>query len=361
MIGLALIFTVFAAFSSAASATDVAVLNFALNLECLEAEYYSWGAFGEGLTAEQRGGGPPSVGGRNASLGDYHSIAAEIAGEEIKHVELLRAALGDRAVPCPAMDIGPAFAAAADAAFNATLDPPFDPYAGELKFLHGALLFEDVGVMAYNGAIDRIADPGLAKAARGIMAVEAYHAGVVRAGLASHNRSEVVQPYNLTVGNATDLIGVALGGLLRLRAANLTISSGLIPTDGKAVALSATARQVMNVVYLTRNATKGGFFPEGMNVYVAPKCAPPAVPRYGKCAGKDMKERCCEPYNSCTYVNEFWSGCQPGGLPADLVPWYGACDGTGHVGPTECEPGSTCVARDEHFSMCDPGSRTTRA
>lgn len=340
--------------SAGASGGDVAALNFALNLECLEAEFYSWAAFGKGLNAEQRGNGPASVGGRNASLGDYLGIASEIAGEEIKHVELLRAALGKKAVPCPAIDIGPAFAAAADAAFNATLDPPFDPYASKLKFLHAALLFEDVGVMAYNGAIDGIEDPKLAKVARSIMAVEAYHAGVIRTGLIGYNKTTIVRPYNLTVGNATELVGRTLESLLRLRATNLTISSGLIPTDDNATALSATARQVMNVVYLARNATLGGFFPKGMNVYVPPKCTLPAAPRYAKCAGAGMKERCCEPYNYCTYVNDYWSGCQPGGLPADMVPWYGVCNGTMYEGPTQCEPKSQCVLKDEHYSICEP-------
>lgn len=361
MIGFAFIVSVLAAFSTVGATTnrDVAALNFALNLECLEAEYYSWAAFGKGLNAEQRGNGPESVGGRNASLGDYLGIASEIAGEEIKHVELLREALGKRAVPCPAMDIGPAFAAAADAAFNTTLDPAFDPYAGKLKFLHGALLFEDVGVMAYNGAIDDIKDPELAKVARGIMAVEAYHAGIVRASIIDYNKTTVVPPYNLTVGNATELIGRTLVGLLRLRDSNLTISSGLIPTDGNATALSATARQIMNVLFLERNATLGGFFPEGMNVYVPPNCTLPAAPRYAKCAGAGMKERCCEPYNYCTYVNDYWSGCQPGGLPADMVPWYGVCNGTNYSGPTKCEPQSVCVHKNDDYSICEP--TTSRA
>ena len=60
-----------ACFSMSVAYSDSDILNFALNLECLEAEYYSWAAFGEGLTSEQRGGGPPSIGGMKANLGVY--------------------------------------------------------------------------------------------------------------------------------------------------------------------------------------------------------------------------------------------------------------------------------------------------
>ena len=46
--------------SSAVMGTDI--LNFALNLECLEAEFYSWAAYGKGLNATMRGGGPETDG-----------------------------------------------------------------------------------------------------------------------------------------------------------------------------------------------------------------------------------------------------------------------------------------------------------
>ena len=42
-----------------------------------------------------------------------------------------------------------AFPTAANAAFNMTLNPPFSPYANNLFFIHGAFIFEDVGVTAY--------------------------------------------------------------------------------------------------------------------------------------------------------------------------------------------------------------------
>ena len=47
---------------------------------------------------------------------------------------------------------GTAFSDAADAAFNTKLSPRFTPYlaqTNDLIFLHGAFIFEDVGVPAY--------------------------------------------------------------------------------------------------------------------------------------------------------------------------------------------------------------------
>ena len=52
----------------------------------------------------------------------------------------LRALLGSAALPCPALDIGPAFAAAVVAALGTqkAKDIPFSPYDNDLFFLHGA-------------------------------------------------------------------------------------------------------------------------------------------------------------------------------------------------------------------------------
>lgn len=268
------------------------VLNFALNLECLEAEFYSWAAFGHGLSDERLAGGPPSVGGRKAQLSDsVQQLAEEIANDEIAHVDFFRAALGDLAVPCPAIDIGPAFAAAANAAAGAELDPAFDPYANDVFFLHGAFVFEDVGVTAFRGAVEPLiplVEPSTLSAAAAVLAVEAYHAGAIRtllrelslAGEDSYTgaygdsvMSDVMQtPY----GPIVDVVAL-ISDLRDSVDGDDDLDQGIVdaegrtnivPTDDNGLVFSRTVDQVLPIVYL--GAEPGGFLPEGVNGFFGP-------------------------------------------------------------------------------------------
>ena len=51
-----------------AQITDVDILNFALNLEYLEAEFYNCAVTGAGLPSTLRGGGPASIGCQKANI-----------------------------------------------------------------------------------------------------------------------------------------------------------------------------------------------------------------------------------------------------------------------------------------------------
>lgn len=356
-----------ACFSTGFAYSDSDILNFALNLECLEAEFYSWAAFGKGLTSEQRGGGPPSIGGMKANLGEYQGAAEEIATEEIKHVELLRGALGHLAVKCPKMDIGPAFSAAANAALGTTLEPAFSPYADYVKFLHGALLFEDVGVMAYNGAIGVIRSPAFAAVARSIMAVESYHGGIIRSML-SEEFNTIVTPYNAPVSAITGAISVTLDALLGLDRKQpigpLNKMPNLTPTDSNALAYAVSPAAVINVVYLSTTSKMGGFYPDGITGLLgmtrgelADTCKGNSkAGRYEQCGGLTfVGPTCCSGFNTCVMANEFYSHCLPTMPPAGVVAAFGTCGGGKmYKGPSECEPGTKCVKKNKFYSQCLP-------
>ena len=246
---------------------DVDVLNFALNLEYLEAEFYSYAAFGVGLSSADAGGGPASVGGKKVTFATpaIQSYAEEIANDEIAHVKFLRAALGVKAVARPQIDIGPAFAAAANAAFATTLSPAFDPYANELFFLHGAFIFEDVGVTAYKGAARLITNKDFLEAAAGILGVEAYHAGQIRTLLYAQKDTNVAA-YGVTVQTIVQKISDLRGAVGGGKDQGLVVGgkANIQPTDANAIAFSRSTSEVLKIVYLGGTAS-GGFFPAGLN------------------------------------------------------------------------------------------------
>ena len=139
-----------------------------MQLEYLEAEFYSCTALGKPLDADLRGGGPASTGCQKASLdGPTQAYAEELASNEIAHVTFLRQALGSQAVAMPQINIGSAFSDAANAAAGSTLSPSFSPYLNSLFFLHGSYIFEPVGVTAYLGAAPLLSNKDYLSAAGG--------------------------------------------------------------------------------------------------------------------------------------------------------------------------------------------------
>ena len=91
--------------------TDGDVLNFALNLEYLEAQFYAFAVNGTGLAAsDQTGTGTQGAvtGGRQVNFTDpvVAQYARETAADAVAHVNFLRAQLGASAVSQPAIDIG---------------------------------------------------------------------------------------------------------------------------------------------------------------------------------------------------------------------------------------------------------------
>ncbi|HEY0933432.1 MAG TPA: ferritin-like domain-containing protein [Trebonia sp.] len=250
--------------SSANAISDGAILNFALNLEYLEAEFYYHAVYGHGLPASLTSGkgklGP--VQGGSAVPFKSQSIkqfATEIAKDEYEHVAFLRGALGGAAVARPAINIKQSFTAAATAAGLIKPGQTFDPYANENNFLLGAFIFEDVGVTAYKGAAPLISNKTYLGAAAGILAVEAYHAANIRTVLFERGLASAANAISLARtrldGPGMDDQGVTVMG-----------KANIVPTDGNGLAYGRTPGRVLNIVYLTPNvANSGGFFPAGVN------------------------------------------------------------------------------------------------
>ncbi|GAA0733010.1 ferritin-like domain-containing protein [Sphingomonas japonica] len=257
-----------------AALTDGDILNFALNLEYLEAQFYYYAAFGEGLPSNllTGTGTQGSVrGGAQVAFADplVARYAREIAQDERAHVEFLRTAIGNTAVAQPMIDIS----AAADGAFSAAAraaglvgdGEAFNPYASDENFLLGAFIFEDVGVTAYKGASPLVSDPTFLEAAAGILAVEAYHAAIVRTTLyAKGMAAPALIDATEAISNARD----SLDGTEDLDQGVRMIgpASNIAPLDPNGIAYSRSAAQVLNIVYLRATAgTSGGFFPMGVN------------------------------------------------------------------------------------------------
>lgn len=252
----------------AATVTDADILNFALNLEYLEAQFYTLATTGK--TIDQVGVG---VNGGNGSAAGTVTVKAnpmvpfstpllqqyaqEVAQDEQNHVTFLRTALGAGAVAMPNIDLLNSFNLLAQAA---GLGSSFDPFASETNFLLGAFIFEDVGVTAYHGAAGLISSSAYLDKAAGILAVEAYHAGSIRlrifeAGSAAQDASSKIAAARASLdGTNNDDIGVG-------------VSSGaatVVDADSNAIAFSRSTSQVLSIVY-GGGASGGAFFPNGLN------------------------------------------------------------------------------------------------
>jgi len=281
--------------------TDADVLNFALNLEYLEAQFYLYAATGAGLQASDTTPGSASpyqtvgtvtLGNASAVPGltsELQDILNEIAFEEQAHVRFLRAALGSAAVPMPNIDLsffGP-LAVAAKITTNATGSGSFSPFDSFDDFLVGGFIFEDVGVTAYSGAAGLISAAGVAAgyltAAAGILAVEAYHAGYIRTSLTGRaiaagsasaypflGAANLVEDLRaaLTVGaSAAPSSTGSVETLLTLPTDLHTPSSIVAASADSAVGFARTVNQVLHIVYGSPmvGVKSGGFFPNGTN------------------------------------------------------------------------------------------------
>lgn len=226
--------------------TDTDILNFALNLEYLEAEFYTVATTGRtieqsGIAVNGKGSSGPTTGGNQVSFeadgqnmessGQLRAVAEELAFDEQQHVALLRAALGSAAVAKPAIN----------------LDTLGVGFANFKQFLTLARAFEDVGISAYGGAAPLISDKTILATAARIALTEALHAGNIRL-LVAENKVPVPSVDKL------DVLPPPAG-------------KQYFTVDQHALAVVRVPSQVLHILYgkWETGISRGGFFPMGLN------------------------------------------------------------------------------------------------
>jgi hypothetical protein len=243
--------------------SDIDILNFALNLEYLEAEYYLRAVTGQGLdNSDTTGTGNHGnvIGGSAVPFtnGIFRDYATEIAMDEQAHVRFIRSALGSAAVARPTIDLQQSFTNAAIAAGLISAGQTFNPFADEVSFLLGAFIFEDVGVTAYKGAAPLLKSKTILAAAAGILAVEAYHAGEIRSVLFQLGHYSDTK----AISNLRDAVDGTIDDDQPIRVQG---HANIVPSDANGLAFGRTTNQVLNIVYLGGASANFGFFPNKLN------------------------------------------------------------------------------------------------
>ncbi len=252
------------------SNVDQQALNYALQLEYLQAQFYAYATTGAGVSADLlTGTGTPgaATGGNAVPFADelVGAAAREIAEVSRARIAWIRAILTTESVAQPAINLSGgadgAFTAIARTAGIVSATGVFNPYADDESFLLGAFLLQDVIVTAYKGLVALINTVITRAGIVGITAAHSYHAGWLRTSL--YARGTDAQSKAGLLSDARDALDGANDidqPIVVSGAANIT------PADGNGIAYSRSSGQVLNVLYLNKaEATSGGFFPAGFN------------------------------------------------------------------------------------------------
>jgi hypothetical protein len=238
----------------AAGPSETDVLNFALNLEFLEATFYSFATQGVDLPSSLTTGSGAITGAPTSKIAfpnqQITDIFNEIFFNEMSHVADLQSLIGSGHIARPALNLS-----AVGAVTSANI-------------ITIARQFEDVGTTAYAGAASLLTGTNLSYAAQ-ILAVEAFQAGALRL-------ISIQQAVPFAAADSLDVLAGDPGAEV-LATEGPTAAGGFFATSGTAtatatvplaVAFPRSTSQVLQIVYGAAGQTgiaKGGFFPSGLN------------------------------------------------------------------------------------------------
>lgn len=267
------------------TAMEADTLNFALNLEYLEGEYFNRALYREGLDKFDpglSGGGPPPIGFELANLDPpTRDIIQQLGLQEVGHIRIIRETVKE-AIPRPLLDLGvEVWAKFFKEALGYHLTPPFNPYANSVNFVLSVYFLPYIGLTGYVGANPNLTTPTAKRLVAGLLGVESGQDAVIRYWL-YERRYEKVYPYPITVAEITAKIsilrnnlgktGIVDEGLIvpKELGAEGRVSGNILSADPNSVSYSRTPREILRVLYDTGNESiAGGFYPRGANGRVA--------------------------------------------------------------------------------------------
>lgn len=263
--------------------TDRDIIDFLVNVECLEGQFDTYGAFGHGFFKNLSMGGPVPIGARKANLSpDVLPFAQEIALSEQGHALFTRQA--GSTIPCPKIDLiggfNEYFAEAYQLPKGVTIKDKFgkdfDPFLNDETFLVSQLSLEENGATGNKGLAGILGNPVLATSVAGLATSATAFAAVERM-LLWQRRKNIVEPFGETVEQVFARLSAMRDrfdgppltdqGLTNTDARHIAVPAeavNMIPTDIRGITFNRTPAQVIHI--LTQHSSgKGLFFPEGLN------------------------------------------------------------------------------------------------
>nr|XP_027192146.1 desiccation-related protein PCC13-62-like [Cicer arietinum] len=225
-------------------------IEFALNLEYLEAEFFLYGSSGHGLDV--------------------------VAPKAIKSAV--------KGFPRPLLDLSKSsFAKVMDSAFGRPLVPPFDPYANDINFLLASYVIPYVGLTGYVGANPLLQNATSRRLVGGLLGVESGQDAVIRTLLyQADNQKLLVKPYDVSVAEFTNRIStlrnkLGHGGLKdeglvvsKKQGSEGSVSGNILAGDKYSLSYPRTPQEILRIVYGSGNeSVPGGFYPHGGKGHIA--------------------------------------------------------------------------------------------
>ncbi|KAM3204374.1 hypothetical protein P3L10_027783 [Capsicum annuum] len=170
--------------------SDVDLVEFPLNLDYLEAEFFF---------------GPPPIGAQIAKLSPLiRDVITQFGFQEVGHLRAIK----DTITGFPRLLLNlsrESFVTVMDDAFGHPLKPPFDAYANDINYLLASYVIPYVGLTGYVGANPKLQSSTAKRLVAGLLGVESGQDAVLTELHYERGRGKV-EPYGITVAELTNRI-----------------------------------------------------------------------------------------------------------------------------------------------------------